>query len=103
MVVSFFYVFPFFHVVIMTKIIDEGIKKQNTEYLFYSGVIMISLIIIAYTSSIGCSYFSVKGAQNLGADLRETVFSKIQFLSLAFMKINSFLSGGSIVKNNRKY
>ncbi|MBP6062665.1 MAG: ABC transporter ATP-binding protein [Fusobacteriaceae bacterium] len=84
---------------IMAKIIDEGIKKQNTEYLFYSGVIMISLIIIAYTSSIGCSYFSVKGAQNLGADLRETVFSKIQFFN--FNQLNQF-SQTSLIRRATK-
>lgn len=84
---------------IMAKIIDEGIKKQNTEYLFYSGVIMISLIIIAYTSSIGCSYFSVKGSQNLGADLRETVFSKIQFFN--FNQLNQF-SQTSLIRRATK-
>ncbi|MGL5055204.1 MAG: ABC transporter ATP-binding protein [Fusobacteriaceae bacterium] len=81
---------------IMAKIIDTGVAQQNTHYLLKTGVFMLILIIIGYASSIGCSYYSVKASQNLGADLRESVFEKIQFFT--FNQLNNFSQASLITR-----
>lgn len=81
---------------IMAKIIDTGVAQQNTQYLLKTGIFMLILITIGYSSSIACSYYSVKGSQNLGADLRESVFEKIQFFT--FNQLNNFSQASLITR-----
>lgn len=65
----------------MQRIMDEGIRLGNQPLVLETGVLMIVFALLGAVGGIGCTYFAVYAALNFGADLRSSVYRKIQSLS----------------------
>ncbi len=66
---------------IMSNIINIGVAKHDTSYVIWNVLIMLGLSIIGVLGGLGSSYFAAKASENVAADLRKDVFSKITRLS----------------------
>ncbi len=72
---------------IMAKIIDEGILARQVEEVWFWGVVMFALSLVALIAGIVNSYFASHAALSFGYDLRNALFNKIQsFTMSAFLK-----------------
>lgn len=61
----------------MAKIIDKGILKQNTDYIYSAGIRMLLIAILVSALTILVGYFAAKVSSGVGADLRGKIFSKV--------------------------
>ena len=66
---------------IMAVIIDKGIGNQDTSLILRQGAILIGLGILGVVVSITAQYFAAKAATGFTADVRQALFSKIQYFS----------------------
>ena len=66
---------------IMAVIIDKGIENQDTSLILSQGAILIGLGILGVVVSITAQYFAAKAATGFTADVRQALFSKIQYFS----------------------
>ncbi|GEM04220.1 putative ABC transporter ATP-binding protein YfiB [Halolactibacillus miurensis] len=65
----------------MGKIIDSGIRQADLDGTIFWGSLMIGISLFAFLSGIINSFFSAYVSQQVGADLREQVYRKIQQFS----------------------
>lgn len=80
---------------LMSKIIDVGIREENLSYIREYGMYMILLSLLGMTSAVISGLFAVKSSQSAGADIREDLFKKVQTLSYKNMdtvKPNSLIT-----------
>ena len=68
---------------IMAVIIDKGIGNQDTALILRQGAILIGLGILGVAVSITAQYFAAKAATGFTADVRQALFSKIQYFSFS--------------------
>ena len=68
---------------IMAVIIDKGIGNQDTALILRQGAILIVLGILGVVVSITAQYFAAKAATGFTADVRQALFSKIQYFSFS--------------------
>ena len=68
---------------IMAVIIDKGIGNQDTALILHQGAILIGLGILGVVVSITAQYFAAKAATGFTADVRQALFSKIQYFSFS--------------------
>ena len=68
---------------IMAVIIDKGIGNQDTSLILHQGAILIGLGILGVVVSITAQYFAAKAATGFTADVRQALFSKIQYFSFS--------------------
>ena len=68
---------------IMAVIIDKGIGNQDTSLILRQGAILIGLGILGVVVSITAQYFAAKAATGFTADVRQSLFSKIQYFSFS--------------------
>ena len=68
---------------IMAVIIDKGIGNQDTALILHQGAILISLGVLGVVVSITAQYFAAKAATGFTADVRQALFSKIQYFSFS--------------------
>ena len=73
---------------IMAVIIDKGIGNQDTSLILRQGAILIGLGILGVVVSITAQYFAAKAATGFTADVRQALFSKIQYFS--FSQLDAF-------------
>lgn len=73
---------------IMSKIIDNGVKNKDMDYVFKLGKLMFLVTGLGAISAVIRNIVSSKVSQNFGADLREDLYIKIQ--SLSFENIDRF-------------
>lgn len=66
---------------VMAKVIDVGIKSQDTSYILKMGGLLVLLGIIGLASSITAQYFAAKAAAGFGTSLRNDLFAHINKLS----------------------
>lgn len=69
--------------VIMARIIDIGIKNQDTLYIWKMGVVLVIFGILGLTCSLLAQYFAAKAAVGFGTALRHDLFWHIENLSHA--------------------
>ena len=69
--------------VIMAHIIDIGIKKQDTLYIWEMGAVLVIFGILGLTCSLLAQYFAAKAAVGFGTALRHDLFWHIENLSHA--------------------
>lgn len=74
---------------LIENIIDVGVAGQDLDYILRTGVLMVGLALVGVVGGVGCSIFAVITAQNTGADLREEIFSKVQYFSFKNMDRSS--------------
>lgn len=81
---------------LLSKIVDEGIIKRNSQIILNTGLVMFLVAIIGLIGGIGCTIFSSLASQNLGYDLRKKLFRKI--LISEFENINKFSPASLITR-----
>ena len=68
---------------IMAVIIDKGISNKDTALILQQGAILIGLGMVGVAVSITAQYFAAKAATGFTADVRQALFSKIQYFSFS--------------------
>ena len=68
---------------IMAVIIDKGIGNRDTTLILQQGAILIALGMVGVAVSITAQYFAAKAATGFTADVRQALFSKIQYFSFS--------------------
>lgn len=68
---------------VVAQIIDVGIKKGDTGYIFERCLILILLAAVGLICAISAQYFAAKAAVGFATKLRSALFSHIQTLSYA--------------------
>ncbi|MGN0572092.1 MAG: ABC transporter ATP-binding protein [Candidatus Fimenecus sp.] len=69
--------------IVMSKIIDVGVKNGDTDYILKMGALMFALGAVGLLFAIICQYSAAVAQQGVGTDLRRDVFAKIHALSAA--------------------
>ena len=71
----------------MAVIIDKGIENRDTSLILQQGAILIGLGIVGVVVSITAQYFAAKAATGFTADVRQALFSKIQYFSFSQLDV----------------
>ena len=80
---------------LLSKIIDIGVANSDLNYVIYIGIQMIIAAIVGLIGGALCSYFAAFSAMNLGKELRQGLFDKIQtlsFIELDKLKTSSLIT-----------
>ncbi|KRF03146.1 multidrug ABC transporter ATP-binding protein [Paenibacillus sp. Soil766] len=81
---------------LMATIVNHGVAEGNLALIWSTGILMLGVAVIGLIGGVGCTFFTVKAAQNFGADLRLSVFEKVQ--SLSFRQLDTFSTGSLITR-----
>ena len=81
---------------IMAKVIDIGVSNKDFNYILSMGGKMVLVAGLGYISAILSNYFSSRTSQEFGANLRESIFTKIQHFS--FNQLNKFSQASLITR-----
>lgn len=81
---------------IMAKVIDIGVSNKDFEYILSMGGKMILVAGAGYLSAILSNYFSSRASQEFGANLRKSIFTKIQHFT--FNQLNKFSQASLITR-----
>jgi ATP-binding cassette subfamily B protein len=65
----------------LSKIINNGVKQGNITYIILVGFQMLMISLFGIITSIIGSYFSSKASMGFGATLRREIFTKVETLS----------------------
>ena len=77
-------------------IIDQGVTPKNMEVIFNTSIIMIGASILSALLIIINTLLSVRVAQNFAADVRKSIYHKIQ--SFSFGNLDNFQTGRLLVR-----
>jgi len=67
---------------LMSKIVDSGVAKGDTNYILKIGAIMLGVAFFSAICTIIAGFISSKIATKFGRDLRKDMFSKVENFSL---------------------
>lgn len=81
---------------IMAKVIDIGVANKDFNYILTMGGKMVLVAGAGYLSAILSNYFSSRTSQEFGANLRDSIFTKIQHFS--FKQLNKFSQASLITR-----
>ncbi len=73
--------FELFVPLVMTGIIDDGIKKLNKSVVYKNGLILIALGFIGLTCALIAQFFAAKAAIGFSKGVRKDLFAKIMSFS----------------------
>jgi ATP-binding cassette subfamily B multidrug efflux pump len=62
-------------------IIDNGVVKGDTGYIFRLGGIMIAVTVLQVVCALGAVYFGARTSMAVGRDIRASVFDRVQSFS----------------------
>ena len=65
----------------MAKLIDQGIKQQDTSYTIKMGVYMLLMSVIGLICVMICQYYASVASQGFGTELRQKMMAKINSFS----------------------
>lgn len=68
---------------VMASIIDEGVRKGNTDYVLKMGLVLVLLAAVGLASALVCQYLASKASQGAGTKIRRELFAHINSLSHA--------------------
>ena len=80
----------------LSNIVDIGIANSDINYALTAGAKMILFAFLGLIGGVGCSIFSTIAAVNLGQNLRDGLFAKIQ--SLSFLELDHFKTSSLITR-----
>ena len=66
---------------LIAHIIDDGIAQQDVALVVRTSAWMVTAAVIGLVGGMACTVFAILAAQGFGADLRHTLFGKVQALS----------------------
>lgn len=81
---------------LMAIIVNHGVAEGNLALVWSTGLHMLGVAFVGLIGGVGCTFFTVKAAQNFGADLRLSVFEKVQ--SFSFRQLDTFSTGSLITR-----
>ncbi|MET1014320.1 MAG: ABC transporter ATP-binding protein [Paenisporosarcina sp.] len=81
---------------LIAKIIDDGILKQDQSVIWTWGSVMMGMAILAFLSGATNSYFASHAAQSFAFDLRSALFKQVQHFTMA--TFTRFPSSGLITR-----
>lgn len=81
---------------LVQQIVDQGVAKSDMGVVIHTGGLMIGCALVGLIGGAGCTYFAVLAGQGFGADLRRTLFAKVQ--SLSFGNIDHLETGSLITR-----
>lgn len=81
---------------LMAKIIDEGILKENLRVVVLWGGVLMGLSIFSFLGGIVNSFAASHVAQSFGYDVRKSLFTKVQ--SFSFANLNQFATASLITR-----
>ena len=81
---------------LIQRIIDEGIAANDSGLVLRTGALMIGLALFGMITGVLCGIFAIRAAQGFGADLRSSLFTKVQTLS--FGNLDRLETGGLITR-----
>ncbi|MDY7078385.1 MAG: ABC transporter ATP-binding protein [Chloroflexota bacterium] len=81
---------------LVQRIVDEGIAQLDMSVVVNTGLLMIGLALVGAVGGFGCTVFATLAAQGFGADLRHTLFRKVQ--SFSFSNLDDFETGQLITR-----
>lgn len=88
--------FELFVPLVMTKIIDEGIKGHDIAIIAKNGIILVLLGLIGLACSITAQFFAAKAAVGFATGLRSALYKKI--LGFSYENIDSLGSSSLITR-----
>ncbi|WP_243064084.1 ABC transporter ATP-binding protein [Humibacter sp. RRB41] len=78
-------------------IIDNGVSKGDTDYIWHTGTIMLIISFGQIVASIIATFFAARAAMQLGRDIRDDVFERVSGFSER--EVTSFGAGSLITRN----
>ena len=81
---------------LIQRIIDDGIANDDLGVVLRTGGLMVVLAIVGMIGGVLCGVFAIRASQGFGADLRWSLFSKVQTLS--FGNLDRLETGGLITR-----
>lgn len=78
-------------------IIDEGVAKGDTDYIWRTGGIMLVVTVVQVGCSIWATYLGAKTAMSFGRDVRGALFERV--LSFSARELNHFGAPSLITRN----
>jgi ATP-binding cassette, subfamily B, multidrug efflux pump len=78
------------------RIVDVGIAQLDLSIVIHTGLIMVGLALIGAFGGSGNTVYAVRVSQGFGADLRSSIFHKIQ--SLSFGNLDRLETGQLITR-----
>lgn len=78
-------------------IIDNGVSKGDTEYIWATGSFMLVISLGQITASIIATYFAARAAMSAGRDIRDHVFERVS--SFSEREVSKFGPGSLITRN----
>ncbi|WP_368658401.1 ABC transporter ATP-binding protein [Metabacillus halosaccharovorans] len=84
------------HPLLMAKIIDDGILKEDMDVVMVWGAIMVGISLLAFASGMINSFYAAHVSQGFGFDLRKQIFVKVQ--SFTFEKLSKFPAASLVTR-----
>jgi ATP-binding cassette subfamily B multidrug efflux pump len=81
---------------LIQRIVDEGIAQLDMSIVTNTGLLMVGLALVGAVGGFGCTVFATLAAQGFGADLRHTLFRKVQ--SFSFGNLDDLETGQLITR-----
>ncbi|MDW4572137.1 ABC transporter ATP-binding protein [Microbacterium sp. M3] len=78
-------------------IIDNGVSKGDTEYIWRTGIVMLTVSLGQIVASIIATYFAARAAMRLGRDIRDDIFERVSGFSER--EVTGFGAGSLITRN----
>jgi ABC-type multidrug transport system fused ATPase/permease subunit len=88
--------FELFVPLVVVRMIDQGIKKDNMAVIWQSGGLMLLLAIVGLACSITAQFFAAKAATGAATAMRRAMFEKLQKFS--FTEIDEVGTGTMITR-----
>lgn len=81
---------------LLQRVVDVGVAHRDLPLVVHTGFWMMGLALCGISAGMGCTVFAVKASQGFGADLRRTLFAKVQ--SLSFGNLDTLETGALITR-----
>jgi ATP-binding cassette subfamily B multidrug efflux pump len=81
---------------LIQTIVDQGIARGDMRVVVNTGLLMAALAMTGLVGGMGCTVFAVLASQGFGADLRQTLFGKVQALS--FGNLDALVTGELVTR-----
>ncbi len=80
----------------MSRIVDEGVMKQDLSIILNTGLWMVGFSVIGLACAIANAYLSSRTSTRFGTDLRRELFARVD--SFAFPDVDRFSSASLITR-----
>lgn len=77
-------------------IVNNGVVERDFNVIEHTGILMVLVVLLSLIAGVGCNIFASRASQNIGGDIREALYKKVQTFS--FQDIDKFKSGSLITR-----